>query len=793
MTVSSPTPLLTPAVAKLLGSLSTIAASQLSILILQQPQLPRLLSRALQTLSLAVLSRDWPVEESSKATDSIIRLLENAANSEDPSLAKRLLPTKDATINLCILGNDSYSQRIHNLLPHFIDATISEELLSAAAESCRGSSSDRPSQLSRAVRIADALLRHLPTPVKQQSHSRTPQIGSDQVAAQIKADDIAAAIASKYAELGSSSSADVLSCKVHLLDAASSLLQRYLASGQTNRLATCAVSLTSAAQGPSTSSSDSAQALISLPLLVDLLLARTELASSLRTALSSPASTPAEDQTRQTALAGLQAAQEDTAAAASRANQAGDKTDLGSLGGGWETLLQSLQQERLQERETESSARRRAQSKGKDKVTNIDQPAEVSPSLLGMVEAILPHLAADESRLKTLLSKPKYSGKSDEEVIQMLLDEDTEDGVHSEAAAAPQSAPHPISASASPPPTAPPSKPRRANIFSDQPLDSTRLRWGGNGDSTDQVAPIQPISGSLKSQILARVSAQTAEEEAALRGEEWNPFSTNTTQEVGFEEELDEAEEEDERLNRRRGIAQIGGESGNAREWRRRLEDLSDEEEEEDDDEEQSAAKTLSPSAAAGGAAAERMAERVLILAYSQHGPALFAREASSRKSASRRDLKKELEAKTGKAWDDSLVESWGTMFERNPRKDTLLSSAASHDLLSGGNPNLAPPPTQQRPEGGRDASQRGFGPDRGRGGRMPRGGDRGGSGGGRGGGRGGGAGGGGGEGGGSNRGRGGHSGNDRGAKNKERRGNAARTRGADRKARMMGGPGAGI
>lgn len=667
MTTSSPTPLLAPAVANLLRGLSTVAASQLSILILQQPQLPRLLHRALQTLALASLSRDWPAEEVSSATDNLIKLLENAANSEDPSLARRLLPTTDATINLCLLGTDAYSQRILSLMPSFVDATTSEELLSAAGEACRDAPSDRPAQLSRAIRIADALLRHLPTPVKQQSLSRTNKISTDQAAAQVKADEIGAVIAAKYAQLGSSPSPEVLSCKIHLLDAASSLLQRHLGSGQTDRMALSVISLSSASRPPSTSSSDSAEPLVSLPLFVDLLLARTELSATLRSALATPSSTSAENQTRQTALASLQTAQEGASVATSRANQTGDKTDLGSLGGGWETMMQSLQQERLQEREAESSARQIAKDKGKGKAPDVAQPAELPSFLFGMVEAILPHLASDRGRLKDLLSKPKYRGKSDEEVIQMLLDEDAEMDTQPDAAA-----PQAVSATPSPPLPAPPSRPRRANIFNDQPLDSARLRWSGTGndDSSDQAAPIQPVSGSLKSQILARVSAQTAEEEAALRGEEWNPFATST-QEVGFEEELDEAEQEDERLSRRRGIAQIGGESGNAREWRRRLEDLSDEEEEDEEEgqaggQAHGAVNPLSPAAAAGGAAAERMAERVLILAYSQHGPALFAREASSRKSANRRDLKKELEAKTGKAWDDSLVESWGTMFERN-------------------------------------------------------------------------------------------------------------------------------
>lgn len=256
-----------------------------------------------------------------------------------------------------------------------------------------------------------------------------------------------------------------------------------------------------------------------------------------------------------------------------------------------------------------------------------------------------------------------------------------------------------------------------------------------------------------------------------------------------------------------------------------------------------------------GSVLAERAAERILILAYARHGPALFASppsgkdkakakaeagegaapSATVRKSAARQALKRELAGvgRQGKEWDDHLIESWGRAFEKNvstifmgialdqaplylrltttahpsprpeqPRKDALISSATtvSTDIIGmtsgAGNPNLR----HLQARGGSESSDAGTGTDtdsdaRGSSGEARFGPDRGRGGrvlrGGGGGSRGGSGGGRGGVGSGGTR--GGHSGNDRQAKRKERRGNEARTRGADRKARQMGGAGAGL
>lgn len=116
-------------------------------------------------------------------------------------------------------------------------------------------------------------------------------------------------------------------------------------------------------------------------------------------------------------------------------------------------------------------------------------------------------------------------------------------------------------------------------------------------------------------------------------------------------------------------------------------------------------------------------------------------------------------------------------LFPPQPRKDKLLST--SNDLLA---PNLNRASAPSQPSLDDEGSR--FGPDRGRGGRLPRGGrggaesgsSRGGAGGER---------------GGATRGRGTNSGNDRGARQKEKRGNSARQRGFDKKV-ARGGAGTG-
>ncbi|KIY74040.1 hypothetical protein CYLTODRAFT_484797 [Cylindrobasidium torrendii FP15055 ss-10] len=94
--------------------------------------------------------------------------------------------------------------------------------------------------------------------------------------------------------------------------------------------------------------------------------------------------------------------------------------------------------------------------------------------------------------------------------------------------------------------------------------------------------------------------------------------------------------------------------------------------------------------------------DTILEMAYIKDSR-VFDRE--SRKSKAREDLKQ----KTG--WADDLLESWGTMFERNPKKDKILMKYE----FSGNQPSI--------PDAGPSNAQRGRGRGRGRGGRGGRGG----------------------------------------------------------------------
>ncbi|KAL9932565.1 hypothetical protein V8E36_008682 [Tilletia maclaganii] len=472
--------------------------------------------------------------------------------------------------------------------------------------------------------------------------------------------------------------------------------------------------------------------------------------------------------------------------------------------------------------------------KGKAKAENI---SPINPDLLATVQSVLPHL--DTAQLERRLRRPKYAQKSADQVIDLLL-ESTSDADESSSTDEDDDGGEEVYEAAYEPPAPLPVRNRRANIFDDaDPVDLTKFRWKSSLPSLDRsdggpqtANGLHTIPSDLKASVLARVAAQQREE-AEMEEEEWELEhgigggmpAARGVREAGFEEELDEGADEDGPTRGGRGgeamdwvgrrgmtvsLASSGpnavGRVPNAREWRRKFEDESDDEDEGEDENANSGggpstAGTVPPNTAAGpsssststGAASERAAEAVLTRYYAQHGSALFARDPALRKGNNplgivRRQLLAELERETGKAWDSSLVESWGTMFERNPRKDRLL--ARSTDLL-GPNPN--------RPASGAGDSahntdseaegRRRFGPDRGRGGRILRGGGargrgRGGasegpdgshsrvSGGGNGGGqqqqqaRGGGA------------GRGQHSGSNRAARQKEKRGSSARFRG---------------
>ena len=149
-----------------------------------------------------------------------------------------------------------------------------------------------------------------------------------------------------------------------------------------------------------------------------------------------------------------------------------------------------------------------------------------------------------------------------------------------------------------------------------------------------------------------------AEAESSDEDEEWNPFAA-PARTVGVEDELDLDED---------GREQRG-----------------------DSDDE------------ADGDGEAKLRERMLLRHYVEHGSSAFAADASVRRSAERKGLR------DATGWSDDLLESWATMLDRNPRKDRLLAAASQAQL----DDHLASVNTARQ--------EKSFGPDKGRGGRVPR------------------------------------------------------------------------
>lgn len=632
------------------NSLSNLAASQVATLILQQPTLPRVIVATLRSLTREVLSNGGS-KTPTKPFEAVVKILEEAAQSSDPSLARRLIPTPDSILNLAILAASSTNQnldaRIRALVPQLIDRYAADDVLIAAAQAVKESLSQGNSTVYRSVRIASALLQFLPA-----SPAQGAQKSAREKERKSCIDELTGSIRDAYEELRPSEvqndQPDVLATKVALLDCAFNHLARVTAEGDVDRLADLILKLAGIFkdEGP-------VESPLQLPLLADVTLARRQLYDSTKNLLSSHTSSPSSQEGRTEALKALEKAQGLAQKCTSKSFASGNKTDLASISPSWLAVTTYYKVKQNNAANSYSNA-----------IDHVSTPAsqanpQIPASLLGLVEAILPHLAAKKAKLQTILAKPEYRGRSDEEVVQMLLEEQETD------AEAPQRSRSPLASAAAQVPSAP-----RANIFDDQPLDSSRLRWAGGRDETDAKTPA-PLSPTMRSAILARVQAQQAEESQV--GEEWNPFAEEDAatrgREVGFEEELEE--EDDERLNRRQAISNIGGSKGNARDWVRRLEDYETSSTAGEDSDQEMAtredkgASSASPSSASA-VAKERAAERVLIQAYAEHGPSLFEKTPEKRKSEARRTLKTDLERVSGRVYDDALVESWGTMFGRN-------------------------------------------------------------------------------------------------------------------------------
>ncbi|KAG5634354.1 hypothetical protein H0H81_002266, partial [Sphagnurus paluster] len=189
----------------------------------------------------------------------------------------------------------------------------------------------------------------------------------------------------------------------------------------------------------------------------------------------------------------------------------------------------------------------------------------------------------------------------------------------------------------------------RRNAFDGQEMDVSQLRIGKQRQDEATVLRDRTFIEQMKADILRRaeaISDDENEDEEYEDPEAYGTGSTNTKRKgvvVAFDEEDDGA-----------GGVKIGGDG---------------EESEGDDDEEN---KDDAPPKA-------QSTETILELAYIRD-PKLFDRDATTRRSKARADLKAQTR------WDDEQIEGWRIMLERNPRKDKILQK---HEFS--GNQNQIP------------------------------------------------------------------------------------------------------
>ncbi|KAF5379082.1 hypothetical protein D9615_005913 [Tricholomella constricta] len=222
----------------------------------------------------------------------------------------------------------------------------------------------------------------------------------------------------------------------------------------------------------------------------------------------------------------------------------------------------------------------------------------------------------------------------------------------------------------------------RKNIFDDEVMDVTQLRIGKKSEDASVVLRDRTFIEQMKADILRRAEEfSDDEEEEEVEASQTSGTATKGTGVVLAFDDEDEVGAKGVKI------------SGDGEE--------SDDSHEKEDDEERDTSKPQSP-------------ETILELAYIRD-PKLFERDAQTRRSKARGDLK----AQTG--WGDEQIEGWRIMLERNPRKDKILQK---HEFA--GNQNQIVAGSSE----GASGSRGGRGGHRGRGG-GGRGGGRGGRGGG--------------------------------------------------------------
>lgn len=720
-------------------SLGKLPTSDLVRFTLQKPDVARIFASSLHLLAVEAASSSFPNVGEPDLASSHVDILARLIERGDPSLARKFVPTQGSLVDLAIAAPSGTRPVVATILERLLDASsvkeivggLSAQLVSFVSVENPQDSAATSSSIRTLARISSAFLAVCPSRLLKgnigliQAWVRTSTHIYDKTLPQIAKSFAGDATATLNEPDLASLGADSL--QLHWLTCRVDLLQ--LISTLLGYLGGSAKLIDalreSLAESEKLLSKGGFSTLLNSTVLLDLAVS-TDSWPYIRAELAS-------------SVLSKKGQSNDTIASIDALATSVPKF----TGAAWDALRRFIASQTPNSSETLSQAGSR-------------RVGPASEDDVAFVDSILPHYGME--RLRTILSRPSFAGQSTEMVIQRLLEGDEGDMQSSGTARSPQftqsmlpaavshesttiAAPS-IEASALPSSSAAqPSLVRsRANVFGDFAFDPASIvqpKLARTG-RVDELAP------ELKAAILAR--AEAADDDEAE--EEWNPFAEGHRT-VGVEDELD--------------LDYDGRERGPALRLATDEDDNSDEDDEGAGHDHQDQA---------------RMRERVLLRHYVQHGSASFSTDATTRRSEARQQLKEQ----TGLS--DDLIESWAVMLERNPRKDRLLAAASQSEL----DEQLATRDSRNySDEDNEDAAHaRRFGPDRGRGGRILRGGSRGGghtrTGGDH--------------AGGSNpssgsgpqtkkptRGRGtGNSGTDRSAKQKEKAGNKARQRGHDKK-----------
>lgn len=668
--------------ASVIDALSQVPSKELVILLTQHSTLPRLITNSLHILAINTAQNDLKKglqNEQQKYADQITNILRRLISRGDPSQARRLVPTQASLIDLAICTNSK------DILARLIDEKGTDEILKAVIVAYNSSLSKGAESTTPATKVLARVLYALPR-WKHISNS-TARKGQSSKAIYPNFKDVEKLFDSfqkNYSSIRLSNEVTAadeskLLSKICIMEAAWALLERQISVDALH-----AADLERLLNGSSNGSG--VTPLVDLPLFVDLALVKPVIPLMRKVGSRSQAIDVLAQRVEKVAP-----------------GRRGTSLDVSSLSLAWKQVFDSSQ---------------------RDSTAQGTNHSTIDPELISTITAIMPQWEQHLDKLKDKLSKSPYLDQSNDMIIQMLLDEgepETSDVAQPSTSTVTAQEIDPMELLR-----------QRANVFDDEPLESSKLIYGGGkgkGRNT-KIALGSGLSEEMKAAIIARAEAPDSDEEDR---EEWDPFAERNGMdrlEVGFEEELDE--EEDQYT----GTISIRKPAAD--------EDGSEDEEEDDVEEAErhhggAVHSSINNNTAKANVESERAAERIMITAWKETGPTLFDKQ--QRGSSARKQLIERLNtiSTSNKRWDDQLIESWATMFNRNPRKEKLLANV--DHLMRIGNPNRAPISYAQDSDENSTENRSKFGPDRGRGGRILGGGgqhSRGGRGGGRGRGRGG-------------------------------------------------------